>query len=92
MAQAQPATIDGGARHVVAVLSSSATPAVPPFHKVFDQLLVEALQAHPSVRSALSQANGAKLDVDVAKWAFWPTMSFNSQRTDAKAGQLQGSS
>lgn len=63
-----------------------------PTHPVFDRLLVSALSNHPNVRSALSQAQGSQLDIDVAKWAFWPSLSVNAQRTDNPLNALPGSS
>lgn len=90
--QAQPTAAPPAERQVVAVLPAAAGSAPAPMHKVFDALLVGALQAHPSVRSAQSQASGTKLDVDVAKWAFWPTLSFSTQRTDGPISQTQNGS
>ncbi len=70
-------------------VQAAAAPVMVPAHSVFDQLLLTALQAHPSVRSAQSQASGAKLDVEVAKWARWPTLSLNNQQIAGQTGQLQ---
>lgn len=86
LALAQSAPAPAVERTLAAVLPVSASPSTVPVHRVFDDLLAGALQAHPSVRSAQSQASGAKLDVDVAKWGFWPTVSVNTQRTDAQTG------
>ena len=79
-------------RQLVAVLHKNAAPPTMPTHRVFDGLLVNALSAHPNVRSAVSQAQGAQLDVDVAKWAFWPSLTVNAQRTDNPQSALPGSS
>ena len=68
------------ARQVAAVLPTEVASA--PSHGVFEGLLRTATSVHPQVRAALAQGDGAKLDVDVAKWGFWPTLSFNTQRTD----------
>jgi len=74
----------------VAVLPQSE--ATTPTHTAFDGLLASAMSAHPTVRSALSQAQGAQLDVDVAKWAFWPSLTVNAQRTDDPQNALPGTS
>ena len=66
--------------------------AITPTHSAFDGLLVSAMSAHPNVRSALSQSQGAKLDVDVAKWAFWPSLTVTAQRADNPQNALPGSS
>ena len=79
-------------RQLVAVLPQNATVPSIPTHPVFDGLLVKALSAHPNVRSALSQAQGAQWDVDVAKWAFWPSLTVNAQRTDDPKNAPPGSS
>lgn len=63
-----------------------------PTHQVFDALLLRAMSAHPTVRSALSQTKGTELDVDVAKWAYWPSVSVNAQRTDNPNNALPGAS
>lgn len=85
---AQPA--DTGSRVVAAVLPAKAV--VSPSHAVFEGLLTSTLSVHPQVRSALAQGDGAKLDVDVAKWAYWPTVSVNTQRTDGtRSGAQKGS-
>ncbi len=63
-----------------------------PAHKAFDGLLMQALSVHPNVRSAVSQAKGTESDVDVAKWAFWPTVSVVAQRTDNPDNAPPGSS
>lgn len=65
---------------------------VSPTHQVFDALLLRAMSAHPTVRSALSQTKGTELDVAVAKWAYWPTVSVNAQRTDNPNNALPGAS
>jgi outer membrane protein, adhesin transport system len=75
-------------RNALTVQQAIAT-AMVPTHLVFDQLLVGALQDHPSVRSARSQASGAKLDVEVAKWGRWPTVSLNNQQIAGQTGQVQ---
>jgi adhesin transport system outer membrane protein len=72
--------------------TSSSASAQTPVHQVFDGLLIQALSVHPNVRSAMSQAKGTELDVDVAKWAFWPTVSVAAQRTDKPNNTLPGSS
>ena len=79
-------------RQLVAVLPQNATVPSMPTHPVFDGLLVKALSSHPNVRSALSQAQGAQWDVDVAKWAFWPSLTVNAQRTDDPQNAPPGSS
>lgn len=87
-AGAQPA--DVAARQVVAVLPGKAEAA--PIHGVFEGLLKTASSVHPQVRAAVAQGDGAKLDVEVAKWGFWPTLSLNTQRTDgARTGAQTGS-
>ncbi len=86
VAVAQPGLVQPAERKLAAALSAPATPSAVPVHRVFDDLLSSALREHPSVRSAQSQASGAKLDVDVAKWAFWPTVSFSTQRSDVQVG------
>lgn len=77
-------------RQLIAVLPKNET--IPPTHAAFDGLLTSAMSAHPNVRSAVSQAQGAQLDVDVAKWAFWPTLTVNAQRTDNPQNAQPGSS
>ena len=66
--------------------------ASPPMHAAFDGLLTRAMSAHPNVRSAVSQAQGAQWDVDVAKWAFWPSLTVNAQRSDDPQNALPGAS
>jgi adhesin transport system outer membrane protein len=85
VAVAQPSAVLNGERKLLAALPTATTTSVVPVHRVFDDLLSGALREHPSVRSAQSQASGAKLDVDVAKWAFWPTVSVSTQRTDGQS-------
>jgi len=80
---AQP--VEPGARMVAAVSPAKGTAS--PSHAVFEGLLSNVIESHPQVRSAQAQGDGAKLDVDVAKWAYWPTVSINTQRTD---GTLSG--
>lgn len=79
-------------RQVVAVLHSAAATTLTPTHPEFDGLLTNALLAHPTVRSALFQAQGANLDVEVAKWAFWPSVTVNAQRTDNRNSANDGTS
>lgn len=79
-----------GSRVVAAVLPAGAV--ATPSHAVFEGALKSAISVHPQVRSAVAQGDGAKLDVDVAKWAYWPTLSVNTQRTDgASSGTQNGS-
>ena len=81
---------DAGARQVAAVLPAQATGS--PSHGVFEGLLKTATSVHPQVRAAVAQGDGAKLDVDVAKWGFWPTVTLNTQRTDGpRSGAQSGS-
>jgi outer membrane protein, adhesin transport system len=80
---AQP--VEAGPRVVAAALPVQA--AASPSHAVFEGLLTQVISGHPQVRSAQAQGDGAKLDVDVAKWAYWPTVSLSTQRTD---GTLSG--
>ena len=79
-------------RQVLAQLPSQADRPVAPTHPVFDGLLIRALSGHPNVRSALSLAQGAAFDVDVAKWGFWPSLTVNAQRTDNPPNETPGSS
>jgi outer membrane protein, adhesin transport system len=79
-------------RQVLAQLPSQADGPSSPSHQAFDGLLISALSGHPNVRSAVSQAQGARFDVDVAKWAFWPSLTVNAQRTDNPQNALPGSS
>ena len=53
-----------------------------PTHESFDALLVGALNNHPTVRSARANAQGARQDVEAAKWAYWPTVSLNAATTN----------
>lgn len=78
-------SVEPAARLVAAVLPAKS--AASPSHAVFEGLLTHVVSGHPQVRSAQAQGDGAKLDVDVAKWAFWPTVSISTQRTD---GTLSG--
>ena len=89
MALSQPVSGQEVDRRLASPVQHAVAPVMVPAHFVFDQLLVGALQAHPSVRTAQSQASGAKLDVDVAKWARWPTVSLNNQQIAGQTGQLQ---
>jgi adhesin transport system outer membrane protein len=89
-AQTPAQTPEASGRQVVAVLPRHQ--AFTPTHAAFDGLLNSAMSAHPNVRSALSQAQGAQLDVDVAKWAFWPALTVNAQRTDSPQNALPGAS
>lgn len=73
-------------------LTAKADEGVAPSHAVFDALLKESLTVHPQVRSALAQAQGAQLDVDVAKWAYWPSVSVNAQRTDERGSANRATS
>lgn len=79
-----------GARVVAAVSPTKAV--VTPSHAVFEGALKGAIVSHPQVRSAVAQGEGAKLDVDVAKWAYWPTVSLNAQRTEASTSGTQNGS
>ncbi len=63
-----------------------------PSQAFFEYLLRESLALHPQVRAAQAQSQGAKLDVDVAKWAYWPTLTFNAQRTDLPSSAAGGGS
>lgn len=81
---------DAGARQVAAVLPAQATGS--PSHGVFEGLLKTATSVHPQVRAAVAQGDGAKLDVDVAKWGFWPTVTLNTQRTDGPRSSAQSGS
>lgn len=63
-----------------------------PTHAVFEDLLRMATSVHPQVRAAVAQSDGAKLDVDVAKWAYWPTLSVNLQRNDVASSFPQAGS
>lgn len=74
-------------RQLAAVLPKAQ--GVSPSHSVFEGLLKTVTSVHPQVRSALAQGDGAKLDVDVAKWAFWPTVSVSAQRTDGPQSTVQ---
>ena len=56
-----------------------------PTHESFDALLVGALNNHPTVRSARANAQGARQDVEAAKWAYWPTVSLNAASTNTKS-------
>lgn len=67
----------------VVVMAMGQATAGTPLHSAFESVLSTALETNPQVRSALAQAQGAKLDVDAAKWAYWPTVSVNAQKTDA---------
>jgi adhesin transport system outer membrane protein len=87
MAQNPPAAL--GERQLLAALPAGVTPAAAPGHRVFDELLLSGLQVHPSIRSAQAQASGAKLDVEVARWAFWPTLSVSNQRATNQLGAYQ---
>lgn len=78
-------SVEPADRVVAAVLPAKG--AASPSHAVFEGLLTHVVSGHPQVRSAQAQGDGAKLDVDVAKWAYWPTVSINTQRTD---GTLSG--
>lgn len=78
---------EGNARQQVAVLPKAEL--VSPSHAVFENLLKTVTSVHPQVRSAVAQVDGAKLDVDVAKWAFWPTVSVSAQRTDGPQSTVQ---
>jgi outer membrane protein, adhesin transport system len=87
------AQISGIPSHKVVALQAKNVVIPPtPTHMAFETLLLNALSAHPNVRSALAQAQGAQLDVDVAKWAFWPSVSVNAQRTDELGSANQGTS
>ncbi len=81
---------EGGARQVAAVLPAET--AAAPSHGVFEGLLKTATSVHPQVRAAVAQGDGAKLDVDVAKWGFWPTVALETERTDGpRSGARSGS-
>lgn len=83
---------DPSPRQVVAVLPPSMAVAPSPLHSVFENLLKSTMAGHPQVRSAMAQGDGAKLDVDVAKWAYWPTVSVTTQGTQgASTGSQSGS-
>ena len=88
MADAQPVSPQANDRPPVATMKPAHS-SVKPMHEAFDQLLVQALDVHPSVLTARSQASGAKLDVDVAKWGRWPTVSLNNQQIAGQTGQVQ---
>lgn len=62
-----------------------------PRHTTADAIINEALDNHPSIKSAMAQVRGAKLDIDTAKWARWPTLTVNAQRTDEAQGTGRGS-
>jgi adhesin transport system outer membrane protein len=53
-----------------------------PTHEGFDALLLGALNNHPTVRSARANAQGARQDVEAARWAYWPTVSLNAAGTN----------
>ena len=78
---------EGHARQLVAVLPQAE--AVSPSHMVFENLLKTVTSVHPQVRSAVAQGDGAKLDVEVAKWGFWPTVSVSAQRTEGPQTTVQ---
>lgn len=69
-----------------------AAPVLAPSQAFFEYLLKESLTLHPQVRSAQAQSQGARLDVDVAKWAYWPTLTINAQRTDLPGTTAAGGS
>lgn len=50
-------------------------------HEAFDAMLIGALNQHPTVKSAVANAQGAGQDVEAAKWGHWPTLSLNSSLT-----------
>lgn len=83
-------SVETDSRVVTAVLPAKAV--VSPAHAVFEGALKSAISVHPQVRSAVAQGDGAKLDVDVAKWAYWPTVSVNAQRSDGAASGTQNGS
>ena len=85
-------SLEASGRQLVELMPKNAVSPNTPTHAVFDSLLMNALSSHPNVRSAVSQAQGAQLDVDVAKWAFWPSLTVNAQRTDNPQNALPGSS
>lgn len=80
-------SLGAGPRVVAAALPAEAV--ATPSHAVFEGALKGAMSVHPQVRSAVAQGEGAKLDVDVAKWAYWPTVSLNAQRTEAATSGTQ---
>lgn len=62
-----------------------------PRHGAIDAIINEALASHPSIKSAMAQVRGKNLDIDVAKWARWPTLTVNAQRTDEPQSASGGS-
>lgn len=54
-----------------------------PTHEGFDALLVGALNNHPTVKSARANAQGARQDVEAAKWGYWPTVTLNAASTNS---------
>lgn len=62
------------------------TLAVPTYAITLDQAIQLSLTSHPSIKTKQSEYESAQSDLDSAKWARWPSVSLQTQRSDKIQG------